>query len=341
MLSNNNKIESIVLLADRTYTKSEESDIDSNRLEMVCDEYFEDIFNGLSKIAGEVIHYNTPQNFIDNIKKHKNAIIFSIYGGFGSRNRMALVPAICESYNIRYVGGDTYARIICQDKQLTKEFVKKIGLSTPGYILVEEAGQLDLTTSLKLPLIIKPNMEGSSIGIDRDSIAHDYSTAIHLAKKGLIKYAQPILVEEFVGGREVNICITGDTKNIQVFEAIENYHIESPAYFDSNVFSAYDKHVSDDFRLKTITSELKSDTIQLLKKLFLSLGKMDYLRIDGKLSGLGFQIIELTPDGYIGKDSAFAVAYSHNNIDYNKMLLAIIDNSLAYYQTQYSSDKGN
>jgi len=341
MLSTNNKIKSIVLLADRTYKKSEESDINSNRLEMVCDEYFEDIFNGLSKIAVEVIHYNTPQNFIDNIKKHTDAVVFSIYGGFGSRNRMALVPAICEAYNIKYVGGDTYARIICQDKQLTKEFVKKLGLSTPGYILIEEATQLDLATSLKLPLIIKPNMEGSSIGIDRDSIAHDYPTAIRLAEKGLTKYAQPILVEEFVGGREINICIIGDTKNIQLFEAIENYNVGSPTYFDSNVFSAYDKHVSDDFRLKTITSELKSDTIHLLKKLFLSLGKMDYLRIDGKLSGPELQIIELTPDGYIGKDSAFTVASSYNNLDYHKMLLAIIDNSLAYYQTQYSSGKEN
>ena len=51
-------------------------------------------------------HYNTLKEFIDNVRQHKHDLVFTIYGGRRSGKRMALVPAICESYGIKFVGAD-------------------------------------------------------------------------------------------------------------------------------------------------------------------------------------------------------------------------------------------
>ena len=88
----------------------------------------------------------------------------TIYGGEISRNRLALVPAICESMNVKFLGADVYNRIICQDKNLCKTFAKRFNILSPNSILIYDENDISLIKSLKLPLVVKPNYEGSSIG---------------------------------------------------------------------------------------------------------------------------------------------------------------------------------
>lgn len=131
----------LVLIADRVGNKST-LDMSSNLLEQIGDDYFFQIYNSLQRISPKVTHYNDLPTFIDNIYKHKQDIVFTIYGGNASRNRMALVPGICESYNIKYVGADVYNRIICQDKNISKEIAKKAGLLVPDSITINSLEDL-------------------------------------------------------------------------------------------------------------------------------------------------------------------------------------------------------
>lgn len=159
----------IVLIADRIQNKAA-LDMQSDKLEQIGDDYFFQIYNSLQRISPKVTHYNDLPTFIDNIYKHRNDIVFTIYGGNSSRNRMALVPGICESYNIKYVGADVYNRIICQDKNISKELAKKAGILVPDSVTINSLDNLNTFNLhlLKYPVVIKPLMEGSSIGITKN-----------------------------------------------------------------------------------------------------------------------------------------------------------------------------
>ena len=161
--------ENVVLIADRIFLSYDNVEAEADTLEMIPDEYFFQIFEGLSAISKSVTHYNTLEEFIDNIQQHKDDLVFTIYGGRRSRNRMALVPAICESYGIKFVGADTYARIVCQDKQISKEVIRRFELKTADYLLIDHFTDMALLQTLNYPLVIKPNLEGSSIGIHAHS----------------------------------------------------------------------------------------------------------------------------------------------------------------------------
>jgi D-alanine-D-alanine ligase len=328
----------IVLIADRLYQSCEEIDINSSCLEMISDEYFTEIEAGLKSISCNLVHYNTPKELIDNISKHTNSIVFTIYGGKDSRNRMALIPAICESYGVKFVGADTYARVVCQDKYLSKVLAKKNNIKTPRGVLIDKISRLSVIEELEVPVVVKPNLEGSSIGVVDSSLIYNHKDAIKYAEKMFIDYKQPILVEEFINGREICICILGTTKQIGLLEAMEVQYVSNKEFFYNKLYTAFDKHKSDEPIVHTSCTDLLTDKeINAIKDLYFSLGKMDFMRIDGRLNDNGFCLIELTPDAYIGEHSSIADAGKLHGMSYSEVLTIIINNALEYYHIPYSS----
>jgi D-alanine-D-alanine ligase len=331
---------SLVLIADRNFKNNEDVDIEGDELEMISDEYFNDIFSALQRICKKVFHYSSPKELIENISKHKNDLVFTIYGGSKSRNRMALIPAICEAYNLKFVGADTYARIVCQDKFLSKEFARRYSIASPQGILIDNKTITNSIEDLNFPLVIKPNFEGSSIGISNSSKVHSYEEAINLVGKLQDQFQQPILVEEFIEGKEISVCIIGNSNEIKLFEVMEVFFEENPDFLLNKLYTAREKHNSSMTTChRSMTAFFTESQLQNIRSLYNAMGKMDYMRIDGRFNENGFIMIELTPDGYLGQISSFKDAALIHKKTYDDLLSMIIHSALENYHTPYSNYK--
>ena len=318
----------VVFVADRIFSH-ESSDIYSPTLEMVEERYFNDVFTALKNICSNVIHYNDPSELQDNIAKHKEDLVLSIWSGKGSRNRRSLVPAICESYSIRYVGADAYTSIVCQDKELSKKVLNEVGFAVPNGVRIASDSQLPLIQLLKLPLVVKPSMEGGSIGISQKNLVATADEAANLAKDLLTTYNNPILVEEFVPGKEVCVCILGRAEKITHCEAVELYYPDNEHFFETKLFSLEQKKVlKRKPKHRLINEAWTSDLMQKTRLLFGLLNKVEILRIDGKLNASGFKVIELTPDIHLGQRASFAMAFKLAGIPYESMLATILNNAV-------------
>lgn len=324
----------IVLIADRISDKSH-LDMNSDMLEQIGDDYFHQIYNSLQRISKKVTHYNDLPSFIDNISKHKKDIVFTIYGGQASRNRMALVPGICESYSIKYVGADVYNRIICQDKHISKELAKQLGFHVPQSVTVnsiEEIQSLNIS-SISYPVVIKPLMEGSSIGITKSSLCTDSSNILNKLEKLYLLYKQPIMIEQFIPGKEIVTCLVGNAKRIRLAEMVEVCVEGNDTYFDNNLYTGELKHQNKvNTYHRIITSQVNPEIMNTIKKAFTSFGKMDYMRIDGKLYQDRFYLIEFTPDASLGAHCSFKDVYLQQNKNYDLLLEDIIKSTLENYQ---------
>ena len=326
----------VVLLADRLYCKEKDFDLNSNKLEQISDDYFSDIFNALRNIAPRIVHYNSPAELIDNAHKHKKDIVFTVYGGHSSRNRLALVPAICEAYGIKYVGADAYNRIICQDKNVSKELAKRKGLKVPNAILGSCLEDFAAIESLIFPVVVKPLMEGSSIGISKKSLCSNIHEATLLALDVLNKYQQPVLVEEFISGHEIVVCCIGNSKEIKLCEAVEVYNPQDENYFHHCLYTNDIKHSNTvETKHRIITEKLPEFTMRRLEAIFTSFGKMDFMRIDGRVYKNDFIFIEFTPDAYIGGHSSFADVYRAKGLTYERVLQDIIETASIDSQIQF------
>jgi D-alanine-D-alanine ligase len=135
-------------------------------------------------------------------------LVFNIAEGNSGRNREAQVPALCELLEIPYTGSDPATLSICLDKALAKRLLLQAGVPTPRFALLEDARD-SLPPELRFPLIAKPNAEGTSKGLGPDSVVDGLEALRSLVRRLITRYRQPVIVEEYITGREFTVGLVG------------------------------------------------------------------------------------------------------------------------------------
>lgn len=322
----------IVLIADRV-SDHKNSHIHSTSLEKLEDSYFNLLYDTLVKLYSNVYEYESPSSFIDNINKHRDDIIFPLWSGENSRNRRALIPSICEAYNLCYVGADSYVNIVCQDKALSKQICKKNNILVPDFRLVDDHSQVDIIYDLDLPLVVKPNFEGGSIGITQRNLVYSYEDAKSITTELINIFKQPILIEEFINGAETSFVCQGNLNEVKFLESIE---IElKHDHLNDTIYSLEIKKQKNEEIIQSLTtSNINKNIIENIKNLFLSLGKVDILRVDGRLRNGKFYCIEITPDISLSQSATFYKAFEYKGFSYDKMIDCIIKDVYQLYLNQ-------
>ena len=104
---------------------------------------------------------------------------------------------------IKYTGSGPPASACCMDKAKSKEISQIIDVKTPIWELLHSENELP---SLSLPIVIKPNDQGSTLGL---TIVHDESE-IKPAIKEAFRHGSPVMVEKYIHGRELTVTILGE-----------------------------------------------------------------------------------------------------------------------------------
>ena len=322
----------IVLVADRVKNHNNTT-FKSTTLEFAEDEYFNALYTSLKKIDSNLTHYESPEEFLNNINLHKNDVVLSIWSGEKSRNRKALVPSICEAHNIPYVGADSYLHIVSADKHLSKEICSRFNIPSAKDVLLYDEKDLWLLENLKFPIIIKPNLEGGSIGIFENSVVKNIQDAKRVTCD-LLKFYSPVIAEEYLIGEEVCVCIAGTNKSIDVFQIMKQ-KIGNKSFFTHEILSAEIKKMHDCPRIiEPANNVLPYEEKKKLLDLFNSLGKVEVMRIDGRINNNKFYLIELTPDCSLNITGSVSLAFKNSGYTYTKMLEILIANAINSWEDQ-------
>ncbi len=268
---------------------------------------------------------------LDNVKKNID-VVFNLSEGLFGRNREAWVPTVLESAGIPFIGSDALTMSLTLDKVATKKFLIADGIPTPGYFATDTPLTLDQPVPLSFPLIVKPQWEGSSKGITKNS---KVMTKEELNEQILFigeKYHQPALIEEFIAGREFTIGIIGNGKNLEVFPVIEITYRGEPLgkkyYFGRYVNTS-------DMRLicpATIDVKLSNTLKELAKHVYLSvdcrdIGRVD-IRVDEKENPF---VLEINPLPALSRQDAFGTFAKVLKISYSAMIEKILSASFRRY----------
>lgn len=278
----------------------------------------------IEALGRKVVHYQTPRELADNASKHRDAVVLSIFGGEASRNRMALVPAICETYKLAFIGPDVYGRVIAQDKEVSKRLAVDVGLKTPPWRIIRNLADIDSLSRLKLPCVVKPLLEGSSIGISQRNLVRNHEEAASLAQQLLQELEQPVLIEEFVSGREVAFVAIESSTDMHM--AYSEIIVEgSPGFFSQTLFDAEEKANRTHGRtVINIDSELSDQDKNGLIEFLRAFGTFGYCRIDGRHADGRFHFIEMTPDAWIDPLGQFAMAFTQKDWVYEDVIRAVL-----------------
>jgi D-alanine-D-alanine ligase len=294
-------------------------------LEKTQSHVLSEIKEAIANLGLEISHYQDPAQLAANASQHFVDIVLSIYGGQESRNRMALIPAICETFGLQYLGADAYGRIVSQDKETSKRLAMEVGLLTPDYLVIREPDDLMALKSFPTPFVVKPLWEGSSIGIGPNNLIKSTADGLLLANELLEALRQPLIVEAFVPGKEVNYSLIqlADRTEARLTEA---FLPGSPNHFDSHLYDAEEK-LDRNSRLQNrplvldLLSEVDREGLARLPKI---LGGLGYARIDGKLFNNRFQFIEITPDAWLASSGSFASGFLSSGWSYKDVIGAVL-----------------
>ena len=271
--------------------------------------------------------------FVESNFSDKDVLIFPLWRGGASRNRTAIVPAYCEARNLPYIGGDAYVQTLCQDKSLSKILANKVGMSFPKEIVLRSKD--DLTSfvpslQLKPPFVVKPLYSACSIGVDDTSLCNDdglaHSKAEHLFEQGL----GPLVCEEFIEGEEIAISLIEENGSISKSCVGTYKNVDGQTPFYNRLYTFDDKmNEKPPWEISFLPDNLLSqNTWEQVERIIKNLGKLDIMRIDGRLNKNGFVLIELTPDIHMALESIFLGAFNAADFSPSEVFDCVIQSSL-------------
>ena len=167
------------------------------------------VFKELKK-NGYRVKISEPDNYLEkNIKIFKPNVIFNaLHGQFGEDG---YIQTILDNFKIPYTHSSAIASSIAMDKEISKKLFIKNKIKTPkfftySYDITKSNLIKKINKNLRFPVVIKPLNEGSSVNV--------YISSKKTLDKILykLKVYKKVLIEEFIGGREIQVAIMGDKK---------------------------------------------------------------------------------------------------------------------------------
>jgi D-alanine-D-alanine ligase len=197
-------------------------------------------------------------------------VFIALHGRYGEDGSL---QGALEQLGIPYTGSGVMASSVGMDKITTKIVWLAHGVPTPKYAVIDDGTDLDkVVEELGLPLIVKPPLEGSTIGITKVTEASALKAAVELAHQ----YDKLVLAEQFIEGREFSVPLLGSGAHARALPIIEivapegNYDYQNKYFKDDTKY-----HCPAPLDAQT-TAAIQADVV----KAYRSLGCEGWARID-------------------------------------------------------------
>src|SRR6476620_3207629 len=253
---------------------------------------------------GKVVRLEATEDFPERLRQTRPDIVFNIAEGFRGVNREAHVPAICEFFGIPYSGSDPFTLTLCLDKARTKETLAFHKIPTPRFAVVETLEDVEARAAdLPFPLFVKPLQEGASKGITDRNLCWDRDHLTRQPRFLLENYQQPVLVEEYLPGKEFTCAVLGNGDRATVlpivgmnFETLPKGALPIYSFDAKFVWDRPEKPLEIFECPARITGELQASIERVTLGAFRVLGCRDWARIDVRLDANGDpNVIEVNP----------------------------------------------
>ena len=195
-----------------------------------------------------------------------------LHGGDGENG---VIPGFLQSLGVKYTGSKTEASAICMDKRISKALVHRKDLLTPNWVSLANNDLLPSVGDMVFPVVIKPNDQGSTIGLTVVKDESELDNAIELARQ----FANVVLIEEFIVGKEITVTVIGD-KAYPIVEIVPSHGL-----YDYEC--KYNKGMTEYFCPANIDKDLAKAIQESALKIHKLLGCRHYSRVDFRLDKNG------------------------------------------------------
>ena len=292
------------------------------------------IVAALASRGDEVIEAELPDGrglarWCERLRRLAPDLVFNTAEGFTGVWRESLGPALFEHLGLAYVGSGPHACVVTLDKQLTKMCVAAAGVPVARGWLCRDIEELVgcVARLEQFPVFLKPNFEGSSLGVTRRSICADRAACLKYGRECLRQFTAGVLIEEFVPGRDVTVGFIAGLGDGGALEPLE-YLIEG----ESSHEVVYDYELKNHEGDRVAPCCPASGSPELLARLRAMtrravdvLGVRDMARVDFRVTPAGEPVfLELNALPSLQPDAGLFVASELIGLNYAETIQAIV-----------------
>lgn len=238
-----------------------------------------------------------------------------------------MVAEKLEKMGFTFTGAESGALKLSQDKHLVKKMLKEAGVPTPEWLFLEGPENIAWR---QYPAIVKPVYEHCSEGIDSGSVVLSLGEAKKRVSIILEKYNQPVLLEDFIDGREFRVAIWGndelDTLPVAEMEYSHFKNVKDRICGHEAKFIAGSEHYE---KIETLlpaplSKKELSSIEEICKKAYRVTRCRDYARLDVRYRDGIFYVLDVNLNADISADASMACAAETAGFSYGEMASRII-----------------
>jgi len=308
----------------------------------------EEIFDALGKLGHEPSYYvldGRPQSLYG-LGKCGADLVFNLTESYaGDDTKEMNVAAYMDLLGLPYTGAGPHAHFLAQDKATAKKMFAFHDIRTP-FFATAYRGNIDHAHDVKFPLIVKPQSEDGSIGIDAAAVVTGVKELMERVEYVQNEFDSPALIEEYIEGREIYASVLGSYEKTEVLPLVELDLSKLPRG-TPKIASRDVKFETDSKAYKltksTIAEDLDEGTVQKLSETALAAYRAvklrDYGRIDMRLTTEGeVYVIEANPNPWLSSKHEFAMAAKKSGRSYTQLIGEIVD--MALERTRRTASSG-
>ncbi|MGG1573797.1 D-alanine--D-alanine ligase family protein [Fictibacillus sp. NRS-1165] len=212
------------------------------------------IMNALESKGHEVIGVDFhPDRLEEIIGLNADIVFIGLHGKYGEDGKL---QSLLDMLKIPYVGSGVLASALAMDKARSKQFFKIAGIRTANELVLEKKlySEDELDVPFGYPLVVKPNHEGSTIGL---TIAQNKDEMLSGITSALL-HDHTVMVEEFISGKEVTVAVMGEKGKVSALPVVEI--VPKNAYYD------YESKYAEGGSVHYVPARLDDRTTALLQK---------------------------------------------------------------------------
>jgi D-alanine-D-alanine ligase len=279
-----------------------------------------------------------PRLLLDGLTSLKPAVVFNLFEGLADQGETeAHVAGLLDWLAIPYTGSSFQTLCLARSKHLSKHLFHGAGLPTPRFSVVE---CLPIPPwRLEWPVIVKPAQHDGSVGLDQGSVVTDQAQLDRRVLSLLGRYGPPVLLEEFIHGRELNVSLIelGDREELRVLPVSEVLFLDKdPSYWPIVTYDAKWKPGSLEFEgtparcPADVSPQLTEQLGTLARSAFRLLGCRDYARVDFRLFSSGTPyLLEVNPNPDLHPTAGLARTVRSAGLTYEQFVVDLVRHALA------------
>lgn len=260
-----------------------------------------------SKFDHVLLNKLTTYKQLKELKKKNYDIFVNLCEGYLEWNIPSVeVIYFMELLNLPFTGPSSL--LYDPPKDLMKYVAYTAGIKTPAFTLINSIDSIDKETQhLQYPLFVKPDKAGDSLGIDEHSLVYN-KEELETKCNAIIEEYGPLLVEEYIDGREFTVMLVADASNEKsctVFKPIEYIF---PKGFQFKTYSLKTSELHPEANIPCNDPVLELKLKEAAVKIFQGFGGVGYARLDFRVNAnneiffleINFTCSVFYQDGYEG-----------------------------------------